>query len=179
MSEAGALMTGTVAGTAAGKQVSDAITKSTKKTAKILDAAAKGEPAPKPTPKPTPKPVAPRLEVGRSVPKTELNNVPPPPPPARRAVAAKPAKPRTVSMPVVMSAVIPAGPPPEPVNVDLAGVTAGMKRDTLLALGAPSVRLTTSEDGHLIEIFQYRNHTAASGTVRLRDGAVYAIEQKP
>lgn len=170
MSEAGALMTGTVAGTAGGKQISDAITKSTKKTAKVLDAAAgKGAAAPKAT--------TPRVEIGRSVPRTELNNVPPPPPPARRITASKPVRTRSVSVPTVMSAVIP-GPPPEPVNVDLSSVTDGMKRANLLALGSPSARLTTSDDGHLIEIFQYHNDTLASGTVRLRDGTVYAVEQK-
>lgn len=172
MSEAGALMTGSVVGSAAGKKVSDSVNKNVKKSAKILDAASK-------TGAPASKPATPMLQVGRGVPKAELNNVPPPPPPARRAVASRPAPRRTVSMPVVMSAVIPAGPPPEPVNVDLGGISSGMLRESVLALGHPSARITLSEDGHLVEIFQYRNQTLTSGTVRLRDGAVYSIEPRP
>jgi hypothetical protein len=35
------------------------------------------------------------------------------------------------------------------------------------------------EDTHLVEIYQYRNQTSASGTVRLWDGAVTAVEARP
>jgi hypothetical protein len=175
MRQGGAVLAGTTVGSAAGKKVSDGIDARLKKTSKALDTASKtGTKQDVPTP--------PLLQVGAGVPagvpKAEANNVPPPPP-RRIAAAPKPAKPRAVSVPMVMSAVIPEGPPPAPVNVDLAGFHNGMDRDSALALGNPSARITMYEDGHLMEIYQYRNQTLASGTVRLRDGAVWAIEARP
>ena len=102
---------------------------------------------------------------------------PPPPPPLQRLVS-----PTTkLTAPSWMTGESPAGPPlpAAPVNVDLALIAKGMERDTLLALGKPSSKMTLYEDGHLLEIYQYRNQTVASGTVRLRDGAVSAIEARP
>jgi hypothetical protein len=77
-----------------------------------------------------------------------------------------------------MSAVVPK-PPSPPADVDLAAIQTGMGRDALLALGIPSARITMYEDGHLLEIYQYHNHTLASGTVRLRDGAVSTVVARP
>jgi hypothetical protein len=75
-----------------------------------------------------------------------------------------------------MSAVTP---PPPPLDVDLNAIEKGMSRESLLVLGAPSSRITMSEDGHLVEIFRYRNATRVSGTVRLRDGSVASVEARP
>jgi hypothetical protein len=172
MRESGAVIAGTTIGSAAGKKVSDGINSRLKKTGKILDTAAKAEPKQTKS-----APAAPLLQVGAGVPKAEVNNVPPPPP--RRAAVAKTPKIRTVDVPMVMSSVLPAAPPPPPANVDLAEIHNGMVRDSVLALGIPSARITMYEDQHLIEIYQYRNATTASGTVRLRDGAVWAVEARP
>lgn len=169
MLESGAAIAGTTIGSAAGKKVSDGINASLRKTGKVLDTAAKSEPK-----QSRPAPATPLLQVGAGVPKAELNNVPPPPP---KRVAAKPSKPRTMSVPPVMSSVIPADPPPIPSSVDLAEIHNGMERDSVLALGNPSARITMYEDGHIVEIYQYRGQ--ASGTVRLRDGAVWAVEARP
>jgi len=174
MLESGAVMAGTAVGSAAGKKVSEGITKSLKKTGGILDAASKTGEKQK-----SKAPVTPLLQVGAGVPQAELNNVPPPPPPTRRAASPRPARTRTVSVPVVMSAVMPEGPPPAPLNVDLNGIAKGMAREEVLGFGDPSARITMYEDGHLIEIYQYRNQTLASGTVRLRDGSVSSVEARP
>ncbi len=180
---------GTTVGGAAGKTVSDGINKTFKKTDKALTGAAKsGDPekeraerakeaAEKKAAAATAS--APALKVSAGVPKAEANNVPPPPPPAKRVVAARPAPKRGVAIPIVMSAVAPAGPPAVPVNVDLTAVTRGMARDNVLALGTPSARILMYEDTHVVEIYQYRNQSFPSGVVRLRDGAVTAIEARP
>jgi hypothetical protein len=173
MTEAGAVMAGTAVGSAAGKKVSEGVTTSLKKTGSVLESATKtGARQAKESPS------TPLLQVGAGVPKAEVNNVPPPPPPKRQTVAARPAPPRPVTVPAVMSAVAPE-PPPPPADVDLAAIQTGMGRDALLALGIPSARITMYEDGHLLEIYQYRNHTLASGTVRLRDGAVSTVVARP
>lgn len=169
MLESGAVIAGTTIGSAAGKKVSDGINASLRKTGRVLDTAAKAEPKVTRS-----APVAPLLQVSAGVPKAELNNVPPPPP---KRVVAKPGKPRSVSVPPVMSAAIPTDPPPIPSSVDFAEIHNGMERDSVLALGNPSARITMYEDGHILEIYQYRGQ--ASGTVRLRDGAVWAVEARP
>jgi len=177
MLESGAVMAGTAVGSAAGKKVSQGVGTSLRKTGNILDAASKTNS--KPTKASLTASTTPLLQVSAGVPKPEVNNVPLPPPPKRRAVAPLPVRTRTVSVPVVMSAVLPEAPPQHPVNVDLSGVSRGMARENVLALGTPSARITMFEDGHIEEIYQYRNQTLASGTVRLRDGAVSTIEAKP
>ncbi len=73
----------------------------------------------------------------------------------------------------------PPPPPKPPVNVDLTQVERGMARESLLALGSPSSKMTLFEEGHFIEIYRYRNQTVASGTVRLSDGAVVTVEANP
>jgi hypothetical protein len=113
--------------------------------------------------------------------KADTANVPPPPPvrpPLQRALARK----TTNTAPAWMTGERFMGPPlpPEPpVNVDLAAIERGMARESLLAMGKPSSKITLYEDGHMVEIYQYRNQTLASGTVRLRDGAVATIEARP
>ncbi|MEO5926352.1 MAG: hypothetical protein ABIR70_21195 [Bryobacteraceae bacterium] len=103
---------------------------------------------------------------------------PPPPVPLSRVITTQ----RKNTAPEWMKDPVPVGPPappPPPVNVDLAQIEKGMARETLLAFGKPSSKITLFEDGHMLEIYQYRNQTVASGTVRLRDGAVAAIEARP
>ena len=179
MLESGAVMAGTAIGSAAGKKVSQGVNASLRKTGNILDAASKTNAKPaKASSTATASPI-PLLQVSAGVPKPEVNNVPLPPPPKRRAAAPQPVRTRTVSVPMVMSAVLPDAPPPQPLNVDLSGIARGMQRENVLALGTPSARITMYEDGHIVEIFQYRNQTLASGTVRLRDGSVATIEARP
>lgn len=121
---------------------------------------------------------------GKGAPGTPAANVPaaptapPPPPPLQRVVAST----RKTTAPSWMTGRTPLGPPlpPEPpVNVDLGQIERGMARESLLALGKPTSKITLYEDGHMVEIYQYRNQTVASGTVRLRDGAVASVEARP
>ncbi len=177
MLESSAVIAGSTVGGASGKAVSAGIDKTFKKTGGILDVAAKtGEKKGKASPTPA-APVSPILRVSPGVPKAELNNVPPPPP--KRASAPRPARTRAVSVPMVMSSVIPRYEPAFLVDVDLAGISRGMDRDSVLALGVPSARIIMDEDGKINEIYQYRNHTFHSGTVRLRDGLVWSVETRP
>ncbi len=121
---------------------------------------------------------------GAAAPAAKATNIPPPPapkpaapPPLRRVEQAK-----KLTAPSWMTAPTPMGPPPPPpppLNVDLAQIERGMARETLLALGKPSSKMTLFEDGHVVEVYQYRNQTLASGTVRLRDGAVSSVEARP
>ncbi|HUI80166.1 MAG TPA: hypothetical protein VLY24_19705 [Bryobacteraceae bacterium] len=60
--------------------------------------------------------------------------------------------------------------------IDLKRITVGMSREDVLKLGTPSGRITTDDDGHLVEIFQYNVNTASAGTVRLQDGIVSDVQ---
>jgi hypothetical protein len=59
---------------------------------------------------------------------------------------------------------------------DLKNVAVGMTREQLLKLGEPSGRIAMSEDGHLIEIYQYFARGSSLGRVRLTDGAVSVVQ---
>ncbi|MEO5926629.1 MAG: hypothetical protein ABIR70_22630 [Bryobacteraceae bacterium] len=180
MLESSAVIAGSTVGGASGKAISTGIDKTFKKTGSILEGAAKtGEKKGKGSPSPAVVSVTPVLRVSPGVPKAELNNVPPPPPPTKRAAAPKPSRTRAVSVPMVMASVIPRYEPAFLVNVDLAGISRGMDRDSVLSLGIPSARIIMDEDGKIVEIYQYRNQTFHSGTVRLRDGLVWAVETRP
>lgn len=72
----------------------------------------------------------------------------------------------------------PASPsvPPEVTAGDLEKVTAGMSREQLLKLGQPAGRITTDDDGHLSEIYQYSANGMSLGTIRLTDGTVSSVQ---
>jgi hypothetical protein len=154
-------------GSAAGKRISDQMANSLRQgTRSFGTGKAKGGPA---------------GPGGAAAAKTAATNVPPPPPPPppplRRPVTAS--KKLTAPSWMTETFIGPPPPPPPPVNVDLALIERGMARESLLALGKPSSKITLYEDGHMVEIYQYRNQTLASGTVRLRDGAVATVEARP
>lgn len=173
------MLAGSTVGSAAGKKVSEGIDKTLRKTGGILgDAAKQGDSKQGDVKKPAaPAAATPLLKVSPGIPKAELNNVPPPPPPRRAAAprppAPRPAPPRVIPVPVAVPA------PQPPLNVDLGLIAHGMPRDQVLDLGSPSARITMYQDGHLVEIFQYRNTDLASGTVRLLDGSVASVEARP
>ena len=66
--------------------------------------------------------------------------------------------------------------PPEVTAGDLEKVTEGMSREQLVKLGTPAGRITTDDDGHLIEIYQYSADGVSLGTVRLTDGIVSSVQ---
>jgi hypothetical protein len=171
MTEVGASAAGSAIGSAAGKKVSDGITaifgkvdKTTSKAARTSEDNSKA---------------APLLEVGPGTLRVSgggVESVPPPPPPAgHRASAAKPAS--TEPLPEI--APPPPPPPPAPPEItadDLKKVSSGTSREDLLKLGSPASRITTSDDGHLLESFSYASKDASFGRVKLTDGVVSSVE---
>jgi hypothetical protein len=185
MLEVGGIVSGSSVGSAAGKKLSDSLNTTLKKTAKAAEKAAKAEPEKKAETKkqqadvPEPAAVDPAFLPSR--PKSgsgdEANNVPPPPPPKKKAQPQQPTRAARVPAPAVAPVRYEA-PRPEPLNVDLATITAGMRRDQVLKLGQPSSRISMYEGGHLLEIYNYRNATYPSGSLRLQDGTVTAVETR-
>ena len=174
MTEVGASAAGSAIGSAAGKKVSDGITAVFGKVDKTTAKAAK-------TPAEDNSKAAPLLDVGPGVPKVSGGgsageSVPPPPPAGgHRASIAKPAAVDT------MPEIAPPPPPPPPpapqmTPDDLKKVANGTSREDLLKLGAPSSRITMSDDGHLLETFSYWAKDASFGRVKLTDGAVSSVE---
>jgi len=53
-------------------------------------------------------------------------------------------------------------------------MSPGMNRSAVLNMGEPASRITMYDDGHLVEIYSYRN----IGHVRLSDGSVASIENR-
>jgi hypothetical protein len=83
--------------------------------------------------------------------------------PATPAISKAPAPPRT-------AASAPAK------GIDLKQITVGMTREQVLSFGAPSGRITTEDEGHLVEVFEYYVNGTPAGTVRLKDGAVAGVQ---
>jgi hypothetical protein len=183
MVEAGALMGGATAGTYAGKVVSDSITSTMTKAKGSADSVGKTATAITGTnPQGGAAARVPMLQVGAGRVKTETKNEPhnvPLPPPPKRVVASRPSTPqRPVPIPVAYVEPEPAIEKPK-LDVDLNTILEGTPRAEVLTKGDPSARITMFQDGHLVEIYSYRNATFPSGSVRLTDGAVSAIQVRP
>jgi hypothetical protein len=193
MLEVGGIVGGSSVGSAAGKKLSDSLSTTLKKTAKATEKAA-AEKSPKEEPEkekskqkqqqadiPVPAPVDPAFLPSRSkgTSSDEANNVPPPPPapPKKKAAPQQPVRAQRAPAPVVVPVRYEA-PKPEPLNVDLSQINSGMRREEVLKLGAPSSRISMYEGGHLLEIYNYRNATFASGSLRLQDGTVTSVEAR-
>jgi len=163
---------GTVAG-ANGKNVGDGLTAVFGKiNGQTVKAAGKGETA------------APALELAPAQPKSEDGGVPLPPGTVRRA-APQPGLPVFAQIPIPAQATqlqdvaeaAPALPPPPEMSPEkLKSVSAGMSRSDLLRLGMPASKIVMDEDGHLVEIYSYRQNQQRIGTVRLSNGAVASVE---
>lgn len=185
MVEFGAVAAGSAVGGVAGKRVSEGITSTFSRTGGILNKASKTDEKSKvPIPPAASSSRVPTLQVSPGVPKSsgggkraavsEPNNVPlPPPAPVRRVKAS------SRPTPIRVALVAPQPPVRVPLDVDLNALVPGMPRADVLALGDPSARITMFEDGHLVEIYNYRNETLVSGSLRLIDGAVAAIQLHP
>jgi hypothetical protein len=172
---AAAAVGGTVGG-ASGKKVSDGITAVLGKVGEqSVKAAGKEETA------------SPALKLGPGTPKADAGGVPPPPPPSgRRSPMAPPnmsalaqvSIPPEVTRIFTLADVAPVlPPPPEMSPEDLKTVTTGMSRAQILKFGAPASKITMYEDGHVLEIYSYREKGQRFGTVRLNNGTVASVEQ--
>lgn len=69
--------------------------------------------------------------------------------------------------------------PPAVGSVVLNSVTTGMTRQQVLKLGAPASQITTDDDGHLVELFEYGGGGGnAQSRVRLVDGVVVSVQRE-
>ena len=167
MVESAAAAAGGSAGGVAGKKVSDGLTRIFNKIDQHTAKAAEDT-----TKKTTTDADTPLFQVGPGVPK-DISMVPPPPPAAHRAAVHT--KPAPVHTAAAVPIPIPPPPPPEVTADELRTVTSGMRRDDVLKLGAPSVRITMFDEGHLIEIYRYAANDTTVGAVHLTDGAVSRV----
>ena len=51
-----------------------------------------------------------------------------------------------------------------------------MPRADVLKLGQPSSRITMFDEGHLVEVYSYREKGERFGLVKLSDGAVSSVQ---
>jgi hypothetical protein len=177
MTEFGAVAAGSAVGGASGKSVSNGITaifgKVDQQTAKAAAKDTKKEKEPQ----------AEALKVGPGAPMADPGAVPlPPPPPSRRSVPA-PAPvaefipPKEAARFSSFADVAPVLPPPPVMSPeDLRSVSLGTTRADVLKYGAPSAKITTFEDGHLVEFYSYHQNGQRFGGVKLTDGVVSSVQ---
>ena len=179
LAEFGAVAAGSAVGGASGKKVSDGITaifgKVDQQTAKAAGKEAKVE-------KETEKETA-VWKVGAGVPLSESGGVPlPPAEPGRRAQPpslplARFIVPEEATRMLTLSDVAPKlPPPPEMKPEDFKTVSNGMARADVLKMGAPASKITMFEDGHVVEVYSYRQNGQRFGSLRLTDGAVTSVQ---
>ena len=103
-----------------------------------------------------------------------------PPAPHKRAVASHVAQytlPQEITRIRSLSDVAPTlPPPPEMSREEFSKISTGTPRTDVLRLGAPASKITMFDDGHLVELYSYRQNGQKFGTLRLTDGAVSSIE---
>ena len=174
LTEFGAITAGSTVGGASGKAVSNGINaifgKVDQQTAKA---------AVKPTAKDVPEP--PPFKVSQGVPADDNGGVPLPPSPHKRPASLVPVAqyslPREVTRFQSLSDVAPAlPPPPEMSPEEFRKISTGMPRTDVLHFGIPASKITMFDDGHLVEVYSYRQNGQKFGTLRLTDGAVSSVE---
>ncbi|MEQ1948863.1 MAG: hypothetical protein ABL995_16855 [Bryobacteraceae bacterium] len=174
MTEFGAAAAGGSLGAAGGKSLSNGINGIFGRMGQTMEKAAKtGDPA---------------MTVAPGKP-METGGVPTPPA-ATAGIPASSAPVRRAADPAPIAAQIPfaAGnlpdtlpsqappPPPAMTRDDLRSVTNGMNRSDVLKLGTPSSKMTTFENGHLVESYSYRENGSRFGGVKLTDGVVSDVQ---
>jgi hypothetical protein len=179
LTEFGAVAAGSTVGGASGKPVSNGITaifgKVDQQTAKAAGKETKNE-------KDKEKEAA-ALKVGPGVPTSDTGGVPlPRAEPARRAAVpslpvAQMTVPQEATQTLTLADVAPALPPPPVMSPeDFRTVSSGMTRADVLKFGAPAARITMFEDGHLVEVYSYRQNGQKFGALRLTDGTVSSVQ---
>jgi hypothetical protein len=177
LTEFGAGAAGSTVGGASGKSVSDGINAIFGKVDhRTADAAVKETKKEK-------DPQVAVLKVAPGAPIPDPGGVPPPPPPAGRRSApvsvpvAQFVAPKEVTRLSSLADVAPAYPPPPVMSPEhLRSVSTGMTRADVLNFGAPSSKITTFEDGHLVEIYSYHQNGQKFGGVKLTDGVVSNVQ---
>ncbi len=170
LTEFGAVAAGSTLGGAGGKPVSNGISaifgKVDHQAAKAAGKETKGE-----------------NELPAVALKADPSGVPPPPSPSvksttRASVAvAQYIVPPDVARISSWADVAPTLPPPPVMSPeDLRSVSTGMSRADLLSFGAPSSKITTFEDGHVVELYSYHQNGQRFGGVQLTDGVVSSVQ---
>jgi len=177
LTEFGAVTAGSAVGGASGKSVSNGINailgKVDQQTAKAAAKETKKEREPR----------AETLKVAPGTPAADPGGVPlPPPPPGKRTAPARlPVAqfvvPEELSRINSWADVTPALPPPPVMRPeDLRRVSLGTTRADVLSLGVPSSKITTFEDGHLVEFYSYHQNGQKFGGLKLTDGVVSSVQ---
>ncbi len=173
LTEFGAITAGSAIGGAGGKPVSNSISaifgKVDQQTAK-----AAVKPAKKEVPEPPP------FKVSQGVSLDETGGVPLPPAPHKSATALPVAQyvlPQEITRIRSLADVAPALPPPPEMSPEgFRTISNGMSREDLLRRGAPASKITMFDDGHLVEVYSYRQNGQTFGTLHLTDGAVSSVD---
>ncbi|MDP8989664.1 MAG: hypothetical protein M3N41_06235 [Acidobacteriota bacterium] len=173
LADFGAVTAGSTVGGASGKAVSNGIDaifkKANQQTAKAAVTPSKNE-----VPEPAP------LKVSRALPSDDTGGVPLPPSPHKRPAASTVASyvlPQEITRIGSLSDVAPNLPPPPEMSPEkFRNISTGTPRGDVLRLGAPSSRITMFDEGHLVELYSYRQNGQRFGTLRLTDGAVSSVE---
>jgi hypothetical protein len=177
LTEFGAVAAGSAVGGASGKSVSNGITaifgKVDQQTAKAAAKETKKEKEPQ----------AEALKVAPGALAADPGGVPlPPAPPSKRTAPAPrpvaefvvPAEIARISSWADVAPVLP--PPPVMSPEDLRSVALGTNRADVLRYGAPSSKITTFEDGHLVEFYSYHQNGQKFGGLKLTDGVVSSVQ---
>jgi len=73
--------------------------------------------------------------------------------------------------------VVPTLPPPAVMSPEeLRRISLGTTRADLLTFGAPSSKITTFEDGHVVELYSYHQNGQRFGGLKLTDGVVSSVQ---
>lgn len=177
LTEFGAVAAGSTVGGASGKSVSNGINaifgKVDQQTAKAAVKETKREKEPQ----------AEAFKVAPGAPVADPGGVPLPPPPPGKRTAPAPLPvaqfvvPKEVARISSWADVAPTLPPPPVMSPeDFRSVSTGMTRADVLEFGQPSSKITMFEDGHLVEIYSYRQDGQKFGGLRLTDGVVSSVQ---
>jgi hypothetical protein len=177
LTEFGAIAAGSTVGGASGKSVSNGITaifgKVDQQTAKAAAKETKREKEPQ----------AEALKVAPAAPAADPGGVPLPPQPPGRRTAPAPLPvaqfivPKEVARISSWADVAPTLPPPPVMSPeDLHSMFLGATRADVLKYGAPSSKITTFEDGHLVEFYSYYQNGQKFGGLKLTDGVVSNVQ---
>ena len=173
LTELGAVTAGSTVGGASGEAVSNGINAIFGKVDQQTTKAAVT-----PTRKNVPEP--PPFKVSQGIPSDDTGGVPLPPAPHKRAVASPVAQytvPQEITRIRSFSDVAPTlPPPPEMTPEELRKISTGTTRGDVLRPGTPASKITMFDDGHLVELYSYRQNGQRFGTLRLTDGAVSSVE---
>jgi len=174
LTEFGAVAAGSTVGGASGKAVSNGITAIFGKVDQQPAKAAKKK-------EKESEPEAIKVSPGAS--QRDTGGVPLPPPASGGRMAppslpvAQFTAPQEITRITPLAEVAPVLPPPPMMSPEeFRTVSNGMARADVLKFGAPSSKITMFEDGHLVELYSYRQNGQRFGGIRLTDGVVSSIQ---